>query len=397
MDKKLILKKYFGYDEFKYPQDFIIDKIEEGNDVIGLLPTGFGKSVIYQVLAMMQSGITIIISPLIALMEDQVNGLKKKGICVAMLHSNLSFEEQTSIYQGLLKEKYKLLYVSAERLENEIFQKYIMKLSISLLVIDEAHTMLWAENFRKAYGHIYQFIQNLSKRPKILAVTATATNQTIEKISKLLKLVHPLIIELSMDRPLLFYSVIHTKNKMKELTSYLKRHSKEKGILYCLTRRMVEELHKKLWDLSFAVAYYHGGMSLKKKQENQENFTKGISSLMICTNAFGMGIDIPDIRFVIEYELPQSIEDLVQHMGRASRDGKYGEGILFFSYDDLSKLQYFIELSKDRSTYKENQLKIDAVVDYCLSRSCRHKYISNYFQQSITPCKYFCDNCKKSR
>lgn len=395
MDKYYILKKYFGYARFKYPQDVIIDSIDQGTEVIGILPTGFGKSIIYQVLALMQTGISIIISPLIALMEDQIRGLKTKGIEAAMIHSNLSFEQQQRIYQELMRGKYKILYISPERLKNKDFQKSISNLMISMLVVDEAHTLLWAEGFREAYGRIEQFIQKLKKRPKILAVTATATPQTIKKITHYLNLNHPMVIEIPMDRPNLFYKVIHTKNKVKELQKYLKLHSSKKGILYCLTRKSVKELHQKLQELNFFNAYYHGGMTLEQKQENQKNFTNGIFPIMVCTNAFGMGIDLPDIRYVIEVEPPQSIEDLVQHLGRAARDGGYGEGIVLFSFDDIKKITYFLEQFKDLSSYQENKRKADALVDYCLSKRCRHQLISAYFNQSSGTCKGFCDNCKK--
>lgn len=395
MDKYSVLKKYFGYENFKYPQDKIIDMVMEGREVIGLLPTGFGKSIIFQVLAFMQEGVSIIISPLIALMEDQVNSLKKKGILAVFLNSNLPYEEQLIIYQNISKNKYKLIYVSPERLENLIFLRYMEKIKISMVVVDEAHTLLWAEGFRAAFKNIHSFIEKQEARPKILALTATATNSTIQKIKDYLHLKESVVIDVAMDRQNLFYRVVSIENKLSYLLKYLSIHSHEKGIIYCLTRREVEALHTKLLNLNYPNVYYHGGLDIELKKKNQEQFTLGECRLMICTNAFGMGIDIPNIRFVIEYNLPQSLEDLVQQMGRASRDGAYGEGVVLFSFKDIDTVKYFIEQQENRSIQKEHQKKLDALVDYCLTKKCRHSYICSYFGQKKHSCKERCDNCKK--
>ncbi|MCM1557185.1 MAG: RecQ family ATP-dependent DNA helicase [Anaeroplasma bactoclasticum] len=395
MDKYSVLKNCFGYDSFKYPQDKIIDMVMAGKEVIGLLPTGFGKSIIFQVLAFMQEGVSIIISPLIALMEDQVNALKKKGILAAFLNSNLSYEEQFMIYQNTSKNKYKLIYVSPERLENQNFLSSIKKVNISMIVVDEAHTILWAEGFRAAFGNIYSFIEKQQTRPKILALTATATNFTTQKIKDYLHLRDSIVIDVPMDRPNLFYRVVSIENKLPFLLKYLSMHNNEKGIIYCLTRREVEALHNKLLNLNYQNVYYHGGLDVESKIKNQELFTLGQSRLMICTNAFGMGIDIPDIRFVIEYNLPQSLEDLTQQMGRASRDGGYGEGIVLFSFKDIDTVKYFIEQQEKKTIRKEHQKKLDALVDYCLTKKCRHSFICSYFGQKVHSCKGGCDNCKK--
>ncbi|MDE6661657.1 MAG: RecQ family ATP-dependent DNA helicase [Anaeroplasmataceae bacterium] len=395
MDKNLVLKEYFGYEHFKYPQDKIIDMIMEGKEVIGILPTGFGKSIIFQVLAYMLEGISIIVSPLIALMEDQVLTLKKKKIDAVFLNSNLSYDNQLRIYQEITKNKYKLIYVSPERLENKQFLSCMEKIKISMIVVDEAHTILWAEGFRLAFGQIYAFIEKQKIRPKILALTATATNFTTQKIKEYLHLQNSVVIEVPMDRPNLFYRVVSKEDKLSYLLKYLKEHSKEKGIIYCLTRKEVEALHNKLASLNYPNTFYHGGLEVETKKKNQELFTLGESRLMICTNAFGMGIDIPDIRFVIEYQLPQSLEDLVQQMGRASRDGKYGEGIVLFSFKDLDTVHYFIAQQKDTKIRKEANKKLDALVEYCLTKRCRHSFISAYFGQKGNNCKCACDNCNK--
>ena len=393
MDKYSVLKKFFGYDTFKYPQDIIIDDVLQGKDVIGLLPTGFGKSIIFQVLAMMLDGLSIIVSPLIALMEDQVDKLKKKGIPATLLNSSIDEKEQNSIYQSL--NHYKILYVSPERLQNKSFQTHISKVEISMIVIDEAHTLLWAEGFRMAFGQIKDFIQALPYRPHLLALTATATPFTLEKIKSYLNMRQPKIIDVPMDRENLFYRVELPINKLEYLRKYISKHSKEKGIIYCLTRKEVEFLYQFFSDLQMNVVYYHGGLEQEVREKNQVLFTGGKSNLMICTNAFGMGIDIPDIRFVIEYSLPQSIEDLVQQVGRASRDGAYGEGVVLFSFQDIKTVNYFISQQEDVKIRRQNQRKLDSLVDYCLTKKCRHVFLSEYFHNSQRPCGDYCDNCQK--
>ncbi|MDE5547353.1 MAG: ATP-dependent DNA helicase [Anaeroplasmataceae bacterium] len=396
MDKYSVLKKYFGYEKFKYPQDKIIDLVLNDREVIGLLPTGFGKSIIFQVLALMLDGVSLVISPLIALMEDQVKTLKKKGILATVFNSNLSYEEQLVIYSNI--KKYKLIYVSPERLENTYFLKHLKEIKVSMVVVDEAHTILWAEGFREAFGKIHTFIECLERRPKLLALTATATHSTVQKIKTYLNLENPVVVEVPMDRPNLFYKVVSLDNKINYLIRYLKSHKNDRGIIYCLTRKKTEELHHQLLELGFPNAYYHGGVEIELKKKNQEAFTNGNQKLMICTNAYGMGIDIPNIRFVIEYDLPQSLEDLVQQMGRASRDGNYGEGIVFFSFKDIDIVKYFINQQEDSVIRKQNQKKLDALVEYCLTKKCRHRYISSYFGQKEENCKGACDNCiKKSR
>ncbi len=393
MDKYSVLKTYFGYENFKYPQDRIIDEVLANYDVIAVLPTGFGKSVIFQVLALMQEGISIIISPLIALMQDQVHKLKAKGVPAVYINSNLDSREQMSIYRNL--SSLKILYLSPERLESKIFLAHISKVKISMVVVDEAHTILWAEGFRLSFGQIHSFIETLSVRPRLLALTATATPGTIEKIHSYLKMVHPKVIEIPMDRPNLFYKVETPKNKLQYLKNYILHHKNEKGIIYCLTRREVENLHQSFLEFGISNLYYHGGLAREEREINQAQFSNGQCNLMICTNAFGMGIDIPDIRYVIEYSIPQSIEDLVQQLGRASRDGAYGEGILLFSFQDIKTVQYFIEQQEDKKIKKEAIRKLDALVEYCLTKSCRHQWMSSYFHNSLVSCKTKCDNCKK--
>ena len=396
MDKYEILKKYYGYDKFRYPQNLIIDSVLNKKDTIALLPTGFGKSVTFQIPAIINDGITIVISPLIALMSDQVSNLKKRGIMAEFMNSTLSLNEQNEIYLKLLQGKCKLLYVSAEKLQNDFFINKIKKLNIPMLVVDEAHTILWGEGFRKAFIHINEFISILTKKPVILALTATATNQTVEKIAYYLDMKDYELITTNPDRRNIFYKVVKTENKFGELLAYLSFNKKKKGIIYCLTRKRVEELSKYLLDNRIDNVIYHGGMKNEDKIYNQNKFSNDECDIIVCTNAFGMGIDIPNIRYVICYDIPQSIEDLSQQIGRAARDGLYAEGIVYFNFKDIKTLDYFIEAS-DVSENIKNDLrkKKDNVVDFCLSNKCRHKLLCKYFKEDIDSGLNKCDNCKR--
>lgn len=400
MNSKEILKQYFGYDDFRYPQGEIIESVLAGKDTIAILPTGFGKSITFQIPAIYFEGLTLVVCPLIALMEDQKRNLLKKGISASVLHSNLTFEEQEVIMNDLRNHKIKILYVSPERLQNEYFKDVIKNIGLELFVIDEAHTILWAEGFREAFGHISEFIEVFSKRPRVIALTATATKQTIGKIKTYLNLCDPQIIGIGMDRPNLFYRVVQPKYKIDYIKKYLQKHPQDKGIIYCLTRKMVEHLSRQLKANGIKSVIYHGGLDIDIKKLQQDLFTKGIEKLMICTNAFGMGIDIPDIRFVINYELPASLEDLAQQMGRAARDGKEAEGIVLFSFSDIHTNEYFINtitIDNSEKIQKDKRKKLNQVVDYCLSKRCRHQLLADYFGQQIKPCNYFCDNCGKRR
>ena len=396
LDKYEILNNYYGYKKFRYPQDLIIDSVIEGNDTIALLPTGFGKSVTFQVPSLMLDGLTIVVSPLISLMVDQVNNLHLKNIPAIALNSTMSTYEQNKIYQELRMNKYKLLYVSAEKLQNDYFVKQIKSLDVSLVVIDEAHTILWGEGFREAFLYINDFVNALIKRPRILALTATATSNTIEKIKYYLNLNNPNVISINSDRDNIFYRVINTKNKKDHLLAYLSFNRSKKGIIYTLTRKRTNELSEFLSDNNIKNIVYHGGLSNEEKKKNQSNFGIDGYNVIICTNAFGMGIDIPDIRFVICYDIPSSIEDLSQQIGRAARDGKYAEGIVFFDFKDIHTLNYFIEASDVAEKVKEDlRKKRDDIVDFCLSKKCRHQLLCNYFGDKIGKCIDKCDNCKK--
>lgn len=394
MDKYYYLKEYFGYDQFRKPQDEIIDSVLEGVDTIALMPTGFGKSITFQIPALMFDGLTIVITPLIALMEDQKRNLLKKNIPVEIINSNQTLEEQLNIYLKIIAKKVKILYVSAERLESNIFREKIIKVDIRLIVLDEAHTILWGESFRKAFMNINKFIDLLVIKPRLLALTATATSTTIDKIKYYMQMTDPKIIITPIDRSNIFLKVIRS-NKDKYLIDYLKNNPNQKGIIYCLTRKRTEDLSLKLKTLGYSNTYYHGGLTYDVKSNNQKLFTEGKEKLIICTNAFGMGIDIPDISFVINYDLPQSIEDLAQQIGRAARDGRAAEGIVLFDFQDIKQINHFIDSNENLDIRRVQRQKMKNVIDYCLSGKCRHQFISSYFNQAIPKCLTNCDNCKK--
>ena len=403
IDKNLILKSYFGYDELKPEQAQIIDLILEKKDVIGLLPTGYGKSVCFIIPSLILDGLTIVISPLIALMEDQVNNLKKRFIRAEFINSTQSLIEKENIYKRILNNKIKILFVAGERLLTKKFLEVIKKVEINFIVFDEAHTLLWSEDFRLGLSKIPDFLNQFEKRPPILALTATATSITINKINSILCLSNPKLIIGNCDRKNIYYRIIKPYNKERELISLLRRN-KGKILIYCLTIKNVEYLYLELSELGFNVGMYHGMLEVDKKKKAQNDFTFGKINILIATNAFGMGIDIPDIRYVIEYDLPQSIEDFIQQIGRVSRDNKYGEGILLFDRKDIGTNEYFIEhIENENISQKElNKIKLDRyqkldkMIEVALTSKCLHQITSNYFGHNHPGKCMMCSNCKKN-
>lgn len=400
MDYNLVLKKYFGYDKLKYEQERVVKSVIAGKDTIGLLPTGFGKSITFQLPALLFPGITIVISPLIALMQDQVINLKKKNIPSEYINSLQSYNEQTLIYEKLKRGLIKILYVSAERLLTTRFQEIIKKVDVSLFVCDEAHTLLWSEDFRDALGRIDEFISMLPKRPRMLALTATAVDTTIEKICSILKLKEPNIITINCDRDNIFYRVIKTNNKDRDLYFFLRNKKNIHIVIYCLTIRNVNHVYEFLKTKNMNVNRYYGSLESNIKKEILEDFKNNLIDIIVCTNAFGMGVDVPDIRYVLLYDMPQSIEDFLQQTGRASRDNKYGEGILFFNKNDISTIEYFIENIEDKKDIRviknERYKKLDSMVNFALTSKCLHGEILDYFgiKNKKKKCN-MCSNCKK--
>ena len=405
MDKLDILKKYYGYSKLKKEQATIIDAVLNNNDIIGLLPTGYGKSVTFQIPALLLDGITIVITPLIALMQDQVRNLKDKMIPAAYINSLLDKEEVDNVYRKLRRGDIKILYVSAERLETKRFLDEIINIDISMIVADEAHTLLWSEDFRKALGHIPSFLHKLPKRPKMMALTATATKTTVDKIKVLLELKNPILVVGDCDRGNIFYKIKKTHDKDRDLYFYIKSHLNLHGIIYCLTIKNVLHVYEFLKEKGFKVGYYHGEMESIDKKKMQNMYTNHEIDIIVSTNAFGMGIDIPDIRYVIEYDLPSSIEDFSQQSGRCSRDGKYAESIVLFNLKDVETIEYFIDhidniekSSKEiKQIKKDRYQKLDSMVKLCIGSTCIHKAVSEYFGIPHKGNCNMCSNCVKRK
>ena len=303
-----VLEKYFGYKSFRKGQEQIIAAILEGNDVLGVMPTGGGKSICYQIPALVFEGMTIVISPLISLMKDQVDTLKEMGIDGEYINSTLSESEETEIYNKIKSSQIKILYVAPERLESMEFLSVISECSISQIAIDEAHCISqWGHDFRSSYRKIYGFISLLKERPVVTAFTATASDEVREDIINLLKLNNPKIFITGFDRENLYINIIKGENKNKFLYKYIENNKDVSGIIYAATRKEVEKIYEDLCKRDFNISYYHGGLSDEKRRENQESFIYDRTNIMVATNAFGMGIDKPNIRYVIHYNMPRNI------------------------------------------------------------------------------------------
>lgn len=398
MNKYELLKKNFGYDEFKKGQENIIDRILNKKDVLGIMPTGGGKSLCYQLPALLfEKGITVVISPLIALMKDQVDSLAEMGIQATFLNSTLTDMETNIRIKDIMDGKYKLLYVAPERLLTDSFYNLSLGIDISFVAVDEAHCISqWGHDFRPSYRDIPKFIAVLQKRPVIAAFTATATEYVINEIKTLIGLKDPFELVTGFDRPNLFYKVIKPKDKFKYLKEYLTNEFKNgSGIIYCSTRKTVDSLAHKLMQSGFSVGAYHGGMDSDTRNEIQESFMLDNTKIIVATNAFGMGIDKPDVRFVIHYNMPKNMEAYYQEAGRAGRDGKKSDCFLMYSPSDIVKQKLIIaqnELSKERERIQLTNLQ--HLVNYCHTDSCLRREIVGYFGENtnIVNCGS-CGNC----
>ncbi len=401
-----ILKQYYGYDHFREGQVPMIRNVLEGRDVLGIMPTGAGKSVCYQVPALMMDGITIVISPLISLMKDQVGTLNQMGVHAAFLNSSLSTGQYFKALQLAKEGRYKIIYVAPERLATDSFLDFALsaQVKISFLAVDEAHCVSqWGQDFRPSYLKILDFLGRLPYRPVVGAYTATATAEVKEDILAILKLQNPYVETSGFDRENLFFAVKKPENKYKELVSYLKEKgydsSGDSGIIYCLTKKNVEEVCFDLRKEGFSVTRYHAGLSNEERKENQENFIYGKRQIMVATSAFGMGIDKPDVRFVIHYNMPKNMESYYQEAGRAGRDGEAAECILYYEPMDVRTNRWFIENGEENSELDEESRKIVKERDlerlkqmtfYCFTSDCLRQYILNYFGEKTTT---YCGNC----
>ena len=404
MDKKLeVLSRYFGYTQFRGAQEELIDAVLSGRDVLGVMPTGGGKSLCYQIPALLLPGITLVISPLISLMQDQVLALKTAGIPAAYLNSTLSLEQQSLVFRNLRQGRYKILYAAPERLLGEGFLAMAREVPISLVAVDEAHCISqWGQDFRPSYLKIPEFLQTLPQRPVVSAYTATATPTVRRDIQKCLNLRNPLVKVTGFDRPNLRFEVRTPDSKRGTLLTLLALRKDKSGIVYCSTRKEVDSVCSFLLDKHFAAARYHAGLPDELRRKNQEDFLYDRKTVMVATNAFGMGIDKSNVSYVIHYNMPQSMESYYQEAGRAGRDGEPAECILLFGKRDIVTAKFLIEKSyeeselseEDRALLKQQDMKrLWAMVDYCQTPGCLRQYILSYFGQYNTPKCGNCGNC----
>ena len=354
MDKYKILKKYFGYEQFREGQEVLIDSILQGQDVLGIMPTGAGKSICYQVPALLMPGITLVISPLISLMKDQVQALNQAGIHAAYINSSLSESQISKALCLAGAGRYKIIYVAPERLETYEFMQFAQQAEISMLTVDEAHCISqWGQDFRPSYLKIVQFIQRLGKRPVISAFTATATENVKEDIACVLGLQAPKVLVTGFDRRNLYFAVETVRHKDSYVVDYVREHEAESGIIYCATRKNVDALYEKLCGEGVAVTKYHAGLSGVERKCSQDDFIYDQRPVMVATNAFGMGIDKSNVRYVIHYNMPQSLENYYQEAGRAGRDGERAECILLYSPQDVMINRFLMENKEQNSEYTQ--------------------------------------------
>lgn len=404
MDKKKILKTYFGYDSFRKGQEEIINAVLAGKDAIAIMPTGAGKSLCYQVPALLFEGITLVISPLISLMQDQVKSLNEAGIHAAFINSSLTEAQISKALALAAKGTYQIVYAAPERLESAGFMQFARQVKISMVTVDEAHCISqWGQDFRPSYLKIVEFIESLAVRPVVSAFTATATKEVKEDIECILKLKDPDVVITGFDRENLYYSVEHVSGKRKDafVMDYIGKHPDESGIIYCATRKNVDVLYEELFKLGIPVTRYHAGMNNEERKKSQDDFIYDRAPVIVATNAFGMGIDKSNVRFVIHYNMPQSMENYYQEAGRAGRDGGNARCILLFSAQDIMIGKFLLDKKEFEGTddediefIKQRDLyRLHIMEEYCKTTQCLRNYILKYFGEKVAaPCEN-CGNC----
>ena len=407
-DKKVnaleTLKTYFGYDTFREGQEKIVEAILANRDVLAIMPTGAGKSICYQIPALMLPGITLVISPLISLMQDQVKALNDAGIHAAFINSSLTENQIGKALYLAASGRYKIIYVAPERLENYEFLEFARNVEISMVTVDESHCISqWGQDFRPSYLKIVEFVKNLPKRPIVSAFTATATEEVKNDILCTLSLEDPEVVITGFDRKNLYYSVENIRRKDEFIMEYIGKHPTESGIIYCATRKNVDNLFELLFKRGVPVTRYHAGLTNETRKKNQDDFIYDRTPVIIATNAFGMGIDKSNVRYVIHYNMPQSMENYYQEAGRAGRDGENSQCILLFSLQDVMIDRMLLD-NKDFSDVDEEDeylirqrdiRRLQTMEGYCKTTGCLRNYILEYFGEKTSgPCDN-CGNCHK--
>lgn len=403
---KDVMHRYFGYDSFRSYQESLIQKVFEGRDVLGVMPTGAGKSLVYQIPAAVLGGLSLVVSPLISLMKDQVDALRQAGLAAAYLNSSLSPAERTQVYEGAKRGDFHILYVAPERLEDPQFLDVCSRIDIPLLAVDEAHCVSqWGNDFRPSYRNIASFIGQLPKRPRICALTATATAEVRDDISQALGLYAPFVCVAGFDRENLYFAVERPEPSRKNacLLKHVQNRTMQSGIVYCSTRAAVEEVSELLQERGIKAAGYHAGMDTQARQKNQDDFINDRIAIMVATNAFGMGIDKSNVNFVIHYNMPRDPESYYQEAGRAGRDGSPADCILIYNKKDVQTANYFVdrgleerreqgmdELLADR-LYKLDLDRVRKMTAYCTTSSCLRSFLLRYFGENETP--FRCEHC----
>lgn len=405
MDQRSVLQQYFGHADFRPGQETLIDAILSGQDALGVMPTGGGKSLCYQIPAILLPGVTLVISPLISLMKDQVAALRENGVEAAFLNSSLSAEQFQATCQEIRRNGCKLIYVAPERLESQRFLALTQELDISMVAVDEAHCISqWGQDFRPSYLRIPDFVAMLPRRPVLAAFTATATEEVRGDIVRLLGLYDPVVAVTGFDRPNLFFDVKQPTDKMAALEDFLRERPGRSGIIYCATRSGVEKVCEALQDHGFSATRYHAGLPDEERQANQTDFQFDRKLIMVATNAFGMGIDKSNVSFVVHYNMPKSLEAYYQEAGRAGRDGEPAQCLLLYSPGDVQTARYLIEHSANGNEdmpsetlailREQDRRRLSAMVHYCKTTDCLRGCILAYFGQEAPPTCGNCGNCK---